>query len=124
MGSSGFYIRLQQTADRLIKKYGAQQTVRHEQQGPYDPGQGQSAVTEITYQIAMVTYPYEQRFINETTIRSTDLWGYFTAKGITTVPQQGDKLDHTDGNTYSFLVVKPLNPGGVVLEYECQLRKG
>lgn len=122
---STFYTSLQGTADSLIRQFGSLMIVTHQAQGTYNASSGQKTVTKTNYNVPIVTFPYEMRLINGTTIKDGDLWGYFSAVGLSGVPQVGDKLAHKDGFTYTFGRVKPLNPdGATVLLYECHLTRG
>jgi hypothetical protein len=139
----GLYTRLQGRADFLIRKYGKLRTVTRGSgtsslnrptdavaQSSYDPATGNitaplpnSPPLTAQFQVFMVTFPYEIRFVNNTTIKLTDIWGMFPALELPDIPQSGDKLD-MDGVQYTFGVVKPLSPGGVSLFYECHLSQG
>jgi len=114
---------LQGRADSLIRKYGVTRTVTHTVSGSYDPVAGKTTASTQTFQVPMVTFPYEIRFINNTTIKLTDLWGLFSAVALTAVPQPGDKVV-VDGVTFTFGAVKPMNPGGVAIYYEVHLTQG
>jgi hypothetical protein len=119
----GLYQRLQGRADTLIRKYGVVRTVTHTVSGTYNPTSGQTTATTQTFQVPMVTFPYDIKFINNTTIKLTDLWGLFSAVELTSVPQPGDKVV-VDGVTFTFGNVKPMNPGGVAIYYEVHLTQG
>jgi hypothetical protein len=107
----------------MLRKYGKLRTVVHTEVGAYDATTGKNAVTQTTFQVPMVTFPYEIKFINNTTIKMTDLWGLFSAQALTVVPQPGDKLT-IDGVVFTFERVQPMSPGGVAVYYECHLSQG
>jgi hypothetical protein len=136
----GLYTRLQGRADALIRKYGVQRTVTRYSGTPsgpgaapatqYDPASGNVEVAGTTtptvgaqFKVYMVTFPYEIRFVNDTTIKRTDLWGMFPAIELPDIPQPGDKLD-MNGVQFTFGMVRPLQPGGVNIYYECHLTQG
>lgn len=139
----GLYLRLQGRADALIRKYGAMRTVTRWSGTPqrrasdmvYDPSSGtmkpvsgQPATIDTQFQVPIVTFPYEIRFVNDTTIKRTDLWGLFSAiasngKPLPDIPQPGDKLD-MNGVEFTFGMVRPLDPGGVPVYYEVHLTQG
>lgn len=124
-GSGGMYERLRGRADALIRKYGKARTVIHNDIGVYDPVQGRNVTKETRFSVHIVTFPYEIRFINNTTIRETDLWGMFSAVELPITPQPGDKLDMgEEGGIFTFGPVRPLSPGGVPVYYECHLNCG
>jgi hypothetical protein len=119
----GLYQRLQGRADALIRKYGKRRTVTHTTVGAYNPETGRNESSEQDFQVSIVIFPYEIKFINNTTIKNTDLWGLFSAVQLPLVPQPGDKLD-VDGVTFTFGPVRPMSPGGVNVYYEAHLTQG
>lgn len=119
------YERLRGRADALIRKYGKLRSVTHTEVGVYNADTGQSETKTTTFKVHIVTFPYEIRFVNNTTVRETDLWGLFSAIQLPIVPQPGDKLDMgSEGGIFTFGSVRPLSPGGVPIYYECHLNCG
>ena len=109
----------------MIRKYGKLRAVIHNDIGVYDATLGRNVNKETRFKIHIVTFPYEIRFINNTTIRETDLWGLFSAVELPVVPQPGDKLDMgEEGGIFTFNQVRPLSPGGVPIYYEAHLNCG
>jgi hypothetical protein len=119
----GFYERMQGRADALLRKYGKARAVTRIVHGALNTATGMAAETPTTATVYVATFPYEQNFVNGKTIRAGDLWGFFSAKGLAFVPQPGDTAV-VDGKTYTFGPVKPLQPAGVAVLYECHLTEG
>jgi hypothetical protein len=122
----GIYTRLRGRADALIRKYGKVRTFTHTEVGKYNADTGKNDVTKTsTHQIHIVTFPYEIRFVNNTTVRENDIWGLFSAVELGVVPRPGDKMDMgNEGGIFTFGTVKPLSPGGIAIYYECHLSQG
>lgn len=106
-------------ADRMIRAYGAA-GVLTSVAAAYDPAAGQTTTTETTQDVQMVAFPYPQRFVDGTVIRTGDLQAYISAVGVT-APRPGDRV--TWGETqYQVVSAKPLAPALVAVLHEAQLR--
>lgn len=81
--------------------------------GEFDPGTG------ATLTIIGVTVPWDTDQVDETRIFSTDIRLVCTHQ---TEPLKNDIFD-IDGLKYTAVDIKVNNPGGIILNYEVQLRK-
>lgn len=111
------YTRLEATATRLINKYGTDAPLfRSTTSGPpHNP-----VITETEYTVKMVETGYSLTNRNDTLIQVGDKLGIISTAGES--PQMSDKIE-IDSARYSFVDLKPLNPGGTVLLFEFQARK-
>lgn len=111
------YARLEATAKRLIAQYGkASALIRQTTSGPpHNP-----VITETRYDIAMVETGYSLTNRNETLVLAGDKLGIISTAGE--APIMADKIE-IDGTRYSFVDIKPLNPGGTTLMWEIHARK-
>lgn len=110
------------TADRLITKFGAACLVRRTTNSgtPFDPTLGQTDFPTIA---AVIEYTAQQR--TGTDILATDrralvAAGPLTALGVTAI-LPADALV-IGGVEVSVVIAKPLNPAGIVVMYDCQIR--
>jgi hypothetical protein len=111
------YNKTAQTADRLIKRFGASCTLKREAAGTYDPSTGASTVTTTSISTTAVVFAYEQGYIDNTLILQGDQRAYLIPS---VEPKQGDKLTW-QAKDYAIVSIKPLDPG-TALMYEAQLR--
>lgn len=112
-----FYGRLEETATRLIAKYGKTATlVKFVESGPaHNP-----TINESPSDVELVETGYSLTNRNETLIQTGDKLGIISTAGL--APELADKIE-IDSVRYSFVDVQPLNPGGTVLIYEFVARK-
>ena len=112
-----FYARLNATARRLIAKYGKSATlVRLSQSGPaHNP-----TITETEYTITLADIGYSVTNRDQTLVQVGDKQGIISTAGET--PLFEDKIE-IDGQRYSFVDRKPLNPGGTTLLFDYHVRK-
>lgn len=112
------YAKSQGTADRLIDKFGQVGTVkRTENTGtPWNPTQ-----TIMDYDCKLVVLSYNNKDIDGSLIKASDKKVYVSALGLTIEPMTTDKLVIA-GKENTIISVKPLNPAGVSVYYECQCR--
>jgi hypothetical protein len=103
------YSRIQATAKRLIEKYG--QTGAIKRITPPDPVLGGDG-TETVYPGTLVPMTYDQRYINGTTILTTDRQIYVSSVGLAVVPQVGDTVS-AGGLDYHIINIDPNNYDGV-----------
>jgi hypothetical protein len=115
---AALYTRLEATAKRLIAKYGkAAVLVRETKTGPaHDP-----SVVETPYSCMVADIGYSITDRDASLVQVGDKVGLMST-AVEVTPEKGDKLQ-IDGGTYSFVDLKPLNPGGLVLLYEYHARK-
>lgn len=82
------YARLQQTAQRLIAKYGQSGTITRLERtgGPdYDP-----VMENVVYPVKLVPMQYLASEIDGTVIQSGDVKLYISSVGLSITPQPGD----------------------------------
>ncbi|MGR9076256.1 hypothetical protein [Rhizobium leguminosarum] len=103
------YTRLQATAQRLITKYGQLGSIKRIT--PPDPVLGGDG-TETLHTVKLVPMTYDQRYINETTILTTDREIYISSMGLAVVPQVGD-IAAAGGVDYHIIASDPNNYDGV-----------
>ncbi|WP_027685063.1 hypothetical protein [Rhizobium leguminosarum] len=103
------YIRLQATAQRLITKYGQTGSIKRIM--PPDPVLGGDG-TETLYTAKLVPMTYDQRYINGTTILTTDRQIYISSVGLAVVPRVGD-IAIAGGVEYNVIAADPNNYDGV-----------
>lgn len=73
------------------------------------------------HDVVVVTFPYQQKYIDGTVIQQGDVSCLLAAKGLTYVPKVGDYCVMS-GVKYKALKVNPLEPGVDRVLYEIQLR--
>ncbi|WP_105430219.1 hypothetical protein [Neorhizobium sp. T6_25] len=107
--ANAIYARLQETARRLIEKYGQLGTVTRIT--PPDPVEGGDG-TETAYPAKLVPMTYDQRYIDGTNITTADRQVYISSVGIAIVPTPGDIVS-AGGVTYHVLAEDPNNYDGI-----------
>lgn len=110
------YDDLNATARELIAEYGKPATLSRETTtGPdYDP-----TVTTTTYAVTMVETEYSMTNRDATVVQSGDKFGIISTAGES--PRLSDKIT-IGGQTFGFIDVQPLNPGGLDLLHSFQAR--
>ncbi|MBZ5761583.1 hypothetical protein LAV84_18285 [Rhizobium sp. VS19-DR104.2] len=103
------YARLQTTADRLIKKYGQVGAIKRSI--PPDPVLGGDAEPQ-TFPAKLVPMTYDQRFVNGTSILSTDRQVYISSVGLSIIPTDGDIVS-AGGVDYLIIAGDPNNYDGL-----------
>lgn len=107
--SNPIFTRLQQTAERLISKYGQAGTVTRIT--PPDPVEGGDG-TETAYPAKLVPMTYDQRYIDGTSITTADREVYISSVGLAIVPAPGDIVT-AGGVTYHIIAGDPNNYDGI-----------
>ncbi len=107
--SNPVFARLQATAQRLIAKYGHKGAVKRIT--PPDPVLGGDG-TETSYPATLVPMTYDQRYVNGTTILTTDRQIYISSVGLAVVPQVGDIVS-AGGVEYHVINADPNNYDGI-----------
>ncbi|TQX91313.1 hypothetical protein EQW76_00840 [Rhizobium sp. rho-13.1] len=103
------YARLQATADRLLKKYGQVGAIKRSV--PPDPVLGGDAEPQ-TFPAKLVPMTYDQRYVNGTSILTTDRELYISSVGLGIVPQVGD-IATAGGVDYLIIAGDPNNYDGL-----------
>jgi hypothetical protein len=99
-------------------------TLRKLAEGTYDPATGGApAPTATDYTVIGVLLQYSDMYINGSTILRQDRRCIIAAKGMTVVPELGDRII-ADGVTYAVLEVVVKEVSAVPATYVMQIRRG
>jgi hypothetical protein len=118
------YTRFQATADRLIKKYGQVGAIKRKPAGTIDPilGEGDTPPESQSFPAKLVPMTYDQRYVNGTSILTTDRQLYISSAGLAVVPQVGD-IATAGGIDYVIVAADPNNYDGLTsVVFICQGR--
>jgi len=114
-----FYSNLALTAKKLLIKFGQTVTVTRYIEGSVDPVTGLgTAGTSVTFTGSGAVLNIDKSLVNGSSILSTDNKLLFES---TTEIMTNDKVT-ANGVDYKALSVKPLNPAGIVVIYDVQIR--
>lgn len=114
------YNQVAQLAKNAIDQFGQDVTLTKTIVGEYDPVIGEAAVTKTSQSARGVVFDYGTKNIDGTLIKQGDRQLYMSPIGLVAV---ADNYTVTvTGVTYTITMVKVLNPGGVNLLYECNIR--
>lgn len=113
------YTRLQDTAKRLIARFGQTGALRRMESDndPFNPSQ-----TPVDHVCTFAVLDYAKKDVDGTLIRQTDQMVYLSVAGLSITPETTDQLI-VGGAVMTVVNVKPLSPAGTVLFYELQVRK-
>ncbi|MBZ9600749.1 hypothetical protein [Phyllobacterium chamaecytisi] len=114
------YARSQQTALRLITKFGQAGSVVRDVPGGgpvYDPGEP----VPTSYACTLAVMKFDNRDIDGTLIKASDKKVYIAAKGFAIIPVTTDRL-LIGGLSHTIVRVMPLNPAGINVYFEVQAR--
>lgn len=115
---------LQNGAQQLLIQFGRSMTLRQLTEGTYDPVTGGAPLpTSADYSVIGVLLEYADLYIDNTTVLSSDRKCIIAAKGMTVVPQVGDRMI-ADGVTYAVIEVAIKEVSGIPATYVMQIRKG
>jgi hypothetical protein len=103
------YAEMQAVADELITEFGQVGTITRI--APPDPVLGGEG-TETSYPATLVPMTYDQRYINGTTILTTDRQVYISSVGLAVVPQVRDIVS-AGGVDYHIINNDPNNYDGI-----------
>lgn len=115
------YQKTQNTATRLLRRFGNDATLTRSASSSYDPATGTS--TDSTYELTVTAsvFDYPKAYIDGTLILQGDKRAYVSAYNVD-APEPSDTLTW-NGVPYRIISVKDLNPAGSVsIMYELQLR--
>ena len=115
------YGNLKVTARRLLKKFGQSMTLSRDVAGTYDPTTGSITNTVQTFVDFGVVLPYADGVssVADSLIQSGDRQVFIQ---ISTEPKPTDKITIA-GVVHNVVTVKPLEPAGLNVLYELQVRK-
>lgn len=113
------YSRSQQTATRLIDRFGSAATLkRPNSSGPaYAPVEG----TPTSYAVTVVVNDYRNAEIDGTRVQSGDKKVTIAKGSLAIEPTTSDTLV-IGGVDHAIVEVRPLNPGGTVVLWTLQVR--
>lgn len=115
------YSNLKVTARVLLKKFGQSMTLTRDVAGAYDPTTGSVSNTVQTFVDFGVVLPYSNGVssIADSLIQTGDRQVFIQ---MSTEPKPTDKITIA-GAVHNIVNVKPLEPAGVNVLYELQIRK-
>ena len=114
------YSRLIATAKRLLDKFGQDMTVNSITAQNYDPATGSTSPSQIAETKPGVIFPYKNGItaMQESLILAGDQQVFIL---LGSAPKPTDKLQ-VGSRQYSIVNVKAIEPGGVMVLYELQVR--
>lgn len=114
------YSRSQQTANRLIDRFGSTATLKRPNTSgtAYNPTEG----TPTSYTVTVVVQDYRNAEIDGTRVLAGDKKVMMAKGSLAIEPATSDKLV-IGGAEHAIVEVRPLNPGGTVILWELQARR-
>lgn len=121
----GFYQQKQATVDRMLKAYGQVVTMRRVVKA-FNAATGVSTPTNTDFPANGCVFEYAQREIDGTDILEGDMQLYLsplqTSGAASYLPLPSD-IAVIQGVIWKVVRSKNLNPAGIDVMYECQIRK-
>lgn len=115
------YPKTAATAKRLLDRFGQPVMLTRTTPGTYAPATGTATDTTATHTGIGAKLDYAQRDIDGTLIKVGDCRVYI-APDLTVTPQTGDKIT-IGSETWNVITSRPLEPAGVVVLHDVQVRK-
>jgi hypothetical protein len=119
-GQSFNYFRAQETALRLLDKFGSAGEIWRDALGGgpvYDPGDPTIQKTPCTAAVLAI----ELKDVDGTLVKSTDRTAYVAAKGLAIEPTTTDRLVF-NGKSYTIVKVAPLQPADTIVYHKLFVR--
>jgi hypothetical protein len=113
------YTGIQGAAGDVLTEYGQTITYTRTADGAYTPGTAPTQ-TDTTYDMNTVVDNYALREVDGELIQAGDMRAIGQAGG--TAPEVGDTAT-INGDVWRIVNILPINPAGLVLAYEFQLRR-
>lgn len=115
------YANLKATARKLLQGFGQTMTLTRDVAGTYNPETGTIVNTTQTFSDYGVVLPYGEgsSSVADSLIQQGDRQVFIQ---MSTEPKTTDKMTIA-GVTYNIIAVKPLEPAGINVLYELQIRK-
>lgn len=117
------YVKLQDTAQKILTNFGEDWVHRRVTKGTYDPANNTRTVdstTNTTVKAARLNYKRAQ--VTGEVIQQGDIKLVVEAKGLSVTPTVDDKM--VDGTEiWQIIDIMEINPGGTPVYYEMQLRQ-
>lgn len=127
MASKKFdYLRAQNTAKRLIDKFGVPETITGYEPAPSDLTQPNRPGIRVpkTATVTAVFLDYKEDKIDGTRIKHGDMRVLISPKDATFDPQFEGTITKTNDGVWSIVgPIEVLNPGGIKLLYTLQVRR-
>ncbi len=114
------YQALAVTVADLVEQFGQAVSIVQHSAPAYDIETGSTVSTDITFETFGVITDYESEFINNTSILPLDKKLIVPAIGATELSSDASVIINT--KRYSVVSLNEMNPAGVVLGYELQIR--
>lgn len=115
------YGRIADRAHKLLERFGASVDITITVAGEYDPETGITTST-TTYNGVGAVFDYDARDIDGTLIMSDDRRVYASVNGLPDSITTAAKLTF-NGDAYNIVTVKKLDPSGINVLWELQVRK-
>lgn len=115
------YTEIAETADELLAEFGQAVVLSRKAAGSYNPATGAQAVTTTTQTGVGVLLDHESRDIDGTMIQRDDQRLLLSSDLVTTPVV--DDLVAVGGTSYTIKSIKVLAPAGLVVMYDCNVRK-
>lgn len=115
------YNELKATARKLLKSFGQSMTITRDVAGAYNPETGAISNTQQTYTDFGVVLPYSEGVssVPDSLIQAGDRKVFIQ---LSTEPKPTDKITIA-GVVHNIVNVMPLEPSGINVLYELQIRK-
>ncbi len=118
--TTAFYESLRDTAARLIADKGRTMTLRSKTAGSYSTSSGAVSVTSVDTTVTGVVTNYPLMRVDGTLVQRGDL-KVLTVSSV--APKAGDGL-YIGTVEHDIIDVREVNPGGTVVVYAVQARRG
>jgi len=118
------YTRASATATKLLSRFGQDVVLRKYGQGVYVNGAMTPTETDTTIKGAVFDYlrmNFGETLQNGTLVSGADRNLFLAANKVR--PEVDDHVFMADGSEWSIVEIKPLNPAGVSVIYDCRIRQ-
>lgn len=116
------YAKLQDTAQKLISKFGLSCTFTKITEGTYNPSLNTQTKTTTDYTLKGVKLDQKSSNFDKEIIKTGDIFFLLEAKNLSVVPDADDKVS-IDSVSWSVIAVHPIQPASTTVYYEMILRK-
>lgn len=114
------YSRAAATADRLIRRYGAEAKLKFLADPSYDTGSGSGTTTDNEQTCSAVVFPYGDTMVDGKLIKAQDQQAFVSAVDLPE-PQPGDVFTWKS-TALTVVKAKNLGPASLMVVYELQVR--
>jgi hypothetical protein len=116
------YVKLQDTAQKLISKFGLSCTFTKVTEATYNPSTYAQTKTTTDYTLKGVKLDQKSSNFDKEIIKTGDIFFLLEAKNLSVVPDADDKVA-IGSVSWSIIAVHPIEPGSTTVYYEMILRK-